>query len=179
MGRLFFSRSENDAARHSAAARTSGAAARTSASTCASNLAKFLWNMPTSARGLVERVLVLPGVDHIENLGRHARQRGWHRKEEILVYGPRILARRVPASRGRLDYQSHQTANLEGSDVRRWNRIGCASLSLFYSLKDVARHARSPLDRRVLHLVGCLRCNSVLEFGGYSVEVSASCFPDI
>jgi hypothetical protein len=42
MGRLFFSRSENDAARHSTAARTSGAAARTSASSCASNSHRVL-----------------------------------------------------------------------------------------------------------------------------------------
>src|SRR5216684_1264686 len=38
---------------HSAASLTSGAAARTSASTCASNLAKFFWNMPTSARAVL------------------------------------------------------------------------------------------------------------------------------
>src|SRR3984957_10764618 len=38
---------------HSAASLTSGAAARTSASTLASNLAKFFWNMPTSARAVL------------------------------------------------------------------------------------------------------------------------------
>src|SRR6266851_4444800 len=38
---------------HSAASFTSGAAARTSASTWASNLAKFFWNMPTSARAVL------------------------------------------------------------------------------------------------------------------------------
>ena len=46
-------------------------------------LGKFFWNRPTSARGLVELVLVLPGVDRIEN-GRHARQRGRHRKPKYL-----------------------------------------------------------------------------------------------
>src|ERR1700730_10769984 len=38
---------------HSAASLRSGAAARTSASTWASNLAKFFWNMPTSARAVL------------------------------------------------------------------------------------------------------------------------------
>src|SRR3984885_11934860 len=38
---------------HSAASFRSGAAARTSASTWASNLAKFFWNMPTSARAVL------------------------------------------------------------------------------------------------------------------------------
>src|SRR5579872_2377494 len=38
---------------HSAASFTSGAAARTSASTLASNLAKFFWNMPTKARAVL------------------------------------------------------------------------------------------------------------------------------
>src|SRR6202012_996466 len=38
---------------YSAASLTSGAAARTSASTWASNLAKFFWNMPTSARAVL------------------------------------------------------------------------------------------------------------------------------
>ena len=39
--------------RYSAASLRSGAAARTSASTWASNLAKFFWNMPTSARAVL------------------------------------------------------------------------------------------------------------------------------
>src|ERR1700738_5684673 len=43
----------NDPADHSAASFTSGAAARTSASTWASNLAKFFWNMPTSERAVL------------------------------------------------------------------------------------------------------------------------------
>jgi len=37
-----------------------------------------------AARGLVELVLVLPGVDRVEDLGRHARQRGRHRKPKYL-----------------------------------------------------------------------------------------------
>src|SRR5450631_4820818 len=41
--------------RHSAASLRSGAAARTSASTWASNLAKFFWNMPTSARAVLSK----------------------------------------------------------------------------------------------------------------------------
>src|SRR2546425_355725 len=43
----------NDKESHSAASFASGAAARTSASTWASNLAKFFWNMPTSARAVL------------------------------------------------------------------------------------------------------------------------------
>src|ERR1700746_77985 len=38
--------------RHSAARRTSGAASRTSASTCFSYLVKLFWNMPTSLRAV-------------------------------------------------------------------------------------------------------------------------------
>ena len=64
--RLLLSRSENGAARHSAASRTSGSAARTSASTWVSNLAKSHANQRTCR--LVELVFVLPGVDRIENL---------------------------------------------------------------------------------------------------------------
>ena len=44
---------QNDDSNYSAASFTSGAAARTSASTWASNLAKFFWNMPTSARAVL------------------------------------------------------------------------------------------------------------------------------
>src|ERR1700719_4885187 len=37
------------------------------------------------ARSLVELSLVLPGIDRIENVARHARQRGRHRKAQLLV----------------------------------------------------------------------------------------------
>jgi len=37
---------------HSAARRTSGAAARTSESTCSSNCTKFFWNIDTSLRAV-------------------------------------------------------------------------------------------------------------------------------
>jgi hypothetical protein len=40
---------------HSAASRTSGAAARTSASTCRSYLTKLFWNMPTSLRAVASK----------------------------------------------------------------------------------------------------------------------------
>src|SRR5215831_14433370 len=43
----------NDGAYYSAASLTSGAAARISASTWASNLAKFFWNIATSARAVL------------------------------------------------------------------------------------------------------------------------------
>src|SRR5262245_16842437 len=42
-------------AAHSAAMRTSGAAARTSASTCFSYFTKFCWNMPTSLRAVASK----------------------------------------------------------------------------------------------------------------------------
>src|ERR1041385_962910 len=43
----------DDSHNYSAAILKSGAAARTSASTWLSNLAKFFWNMPTSARAVL------------------------------------------------------------------------------------------------------------------------------
>src|SRR5579863_6623677 len=38
-----------------------------------------------SARRLVELGLVLPGIDGIENVARHARQSGRHRETEIFI----------------------------------------------------------------------------------------------
>ena len=45
--------------------------------------------------GLVELVLVLPGVDRVEDLGRHPRQRGRDRKAEILVGAEFDVAKRA------------------------------------------------------------------------------------
>src|ERR1700753_796199 len=47
---------------YSAASFTSGAAARTSASTWASNLAKFFWNMATKARAVLSNSALLDQV---------------------------------------------------------------------------------------------------------------------
>ena len=71
---------------YSAAIRTSGAAARTSASTCLSNLAKFFWNMPTSLRAVSSNAgFVLPGLQRIEQMRLDARHRGRHREAEIRI----------------------------------------------------------------------------------------------
>ena len=48
---------------YSAASRTSGAAARTSASTVCSYLVKFFWNMPTSLRAVSSNAFCPPRFD--------------------------------------------------------------------------------------------------------------------
>src|SRR5579862_9796366 len=53
---IFFQRTRSK--NYSAASRTSGAAARTSASTCFSYLVKFSWNMRTSLRAVSSKALL-------------------------------------------------------------------------------------------------------------------------
>jgi hypothetical protein len=81
---------------YSAACRSAGAAALTSASTWTSNLAKFLLNMSTSARACgVVGGLVGPGLARVEDAGLHARQRGRHLEAEQRVGAHRLVLQRA------------------------------------------------------------------------------------
>ena len=86
---------------YSAASFTSGAAARTSASTWASNLAKFFWNMPTSARAVLSNsALSFQVLTGSRISARHARQRGRHREAEIFVGAEFDVAQAAVQRRG-------------------------------------------------------------------------------
>ena len=87
---------------HSAASFTSGAAARTSASTWASNLAKFFWNMPTSARAVLSNsALSAQVLTGSRNVARRRAARSAPRSRNICRCGNRHCAASRSAPRSR------------------------------------------------------------------------------